>query len=563
MSRLLGVLLLWSAACGEVVKTAPDAAVDPCENSVCECTASTESTDCGAHEYCNEAGPGRTCACVAGYADGPSGCVWTGAIQDPAIAMQTVWTPANGALLNPTATGGVDPGEASFVTSAICGLGHIKQTIEMPTFAKGEQLVLELSYKNQLVSGQIGFDSVLMGVAFGGSWTPLRFFNDAIFHTERICLGERAYAPAETTGKGGPVAVALGPYAKSQRCPSSLITNFAIDHAQIVTPNAGECGSMPGVGPNFDAEGTTGWTLTATSPSTAAFVGGIGLNGSRAVRLLQPARCDSSPLATHAINVLESANPAIEMFVGSSGIGASATSSIASASLSILVPAGAPTTVRACLPPSLRGMSTDIRFVVSNSQGGLCSDVVNNQMIADNVRVIDDPTCGSTAAIANPSFEQVNGAVVGAAGGGYANGGQLASGVAIRSVANVAHTGTRYLALESYARCSNATFTASPVVPASVGSSGPAFTFWSNIPANVDATTTVRASGATASTTLGETGAWVKNTVCLDPLYVGRPQPVIINHSGGSGSCDIYAGGTQPALIDDLEVTTDPTCPAM
>ena len=192
------------AACGKVQDNTPDA--DPCAVNECVCTTATEDTDCGVHEYCEVGGPGRTCECVAGYTRGASGCVFTGTIQDAAFMQPSVWTPVNGALLNPTAVGSVDAGEASFLPSALCALAAVKQTVDMPSFRKAEPLVLELSYKNQ-PNFQQGFDQVLMGVSFGGAgWSPLQAFNDPNFHSLRICMPEGGYAPGDDRqGRAGHV----------------------------------------------------------------------------------------------------------------------------------------------------------------------------------------------------------------------------------------------------------------------------------------------------------------------------------------------------------------------
>ena len=569
------IVVLWVAlvGCGEVVDETVDAAMpdaDPCENATCACTEATEATDCGSHEYCNVAGPGRACACVAGYTDGVSGCVWTGVVKDPAIAGQTDWMPANGALLNPTATGGIDPGEASFVTSAICGLGLIKQTLEMPTFAKAEPLVLEVSYKNQIVTGGGPggqSDSVLMGASFGSGWAPLKNFTDAIFHTERICLGDAGYAAAGTSGRGGPVVLSLGPYAKAVRCPASTITNFAIDHAQIVPANAGECGTVRGESPNFDAEGTTGWTFTATGTSTAGFASGLGAGASRAGRIRLDQRCDSASMSTK-LDVPSVAGPAVEMYLsttaGSFGsiIIGGPTSSTGAVTMGLPFPTGAPAGVqRFCLPPSLRGQSTTIGFQVTNAAGGSCADILGFQLVVDNLRVVDDPTCAGNG-IPNPGFESP-GVTVGMFGSGPQNAGAPGGNALVRTGATLAHAGSRYLALESLANCSSLGMNLLPTVPAPAGTAGPALTFFANIPATANSETRVRPQGGT-TVVLPEGGGWTKHTVCLDPVYAGRGFPVLLSQYGGGGSCDGYPGGVaQTALIDDLEIITDPMCPAM
>jgi len=553
---VLGVL----AACGKVVDNneSPDAAPDPCEIATCECTTATEDADCGTHKYCEVGGVGRTCECVAGYTDGVDGCVFTGLVQDPGFAAAATWTPVNGALLNTSAAGGADPGEASFLPSALCSLGHVKQTFDAPSFRKAEPLVLELNYKNQF--DQQNFDSVNMGVSFNGGWGPLPAFQDSNYHSLRICLSEGGYAPAATTGKGAPVTLALGPYLPPNRCPNSMINNFAIDHAAIVKANVGECGPMPGVGANADAEGAGGWTSSLTGSSSFAFVNGIGVGGTKAARVTLGARCDSASMETF-ISVPNVANPALDMFVGTNAgaLGAKiqfGTSVFGLTLFSMLPPpAGTSGTIHTCLPPSLRGQTAPLRFAMDNIASGSCADLLNLSLFADNVKVVDDPSCASNDNFVNNGFEQG-----GVAFGSFGTIGSSTASAVVRTSALLAHSGMKYLALESNGRCSNAGYTMLPTVPASVGASGPAITFFANVGNNPNASSQVR-SGVTTQT-LTEGNGYQKYTVCLNPLFVGRPQVVTISHDGGSGLCDNSNYVQQNAFIDDIEVTTDPSCPA-
>lgn len=552
---VLCVTALLAISCGEVVSTPTDTEPDPCATGTCECTAATEAADCGAHQFCNVAETGRTCECVAGYTEGVNGCVWTGSMRDTAFKEQAAWQPVNGALMNPTAVGGVDPGEASFLPSALCNLAHVKQDVLMPTFAKAEPLVLELSYKNQIDFNQ--FDRALMGVSFGGNWSPFPNFGDNQFHSVRICLPEGAYAPGSTTGAGAPVTFAFGPYLQPDRCPNSTVTNFAVDHAAIVAANAGECGTTPGQGVNFDAEGMGGWTFTTSGASSGGFAAGIGASGSRAARINLTNRCDGASMST-TINVPLVASPALEMFVGASA-GASASISVGGL-LSMTpfdtVPAGTTSrTLKVCLPPAMRGQVMSLAFALSGGSG-LCADVLNHQLFADNVRVIDDPTCDARDGLTNGGLEQ-GGAVLGASSSQ-----DLAISVArVGSTPGQAHAGTRYFSLESYRRCSGASYTVMPLVPAPSGGAGPALKFFANVGVNADASTFVSGRGLMTQT-LTEGGGYRAYTVCLNPLNAGRPQLVSFSHDGGSGTCNNTGYGQQLAFVDDITVTTDPTCPA-
>lgn len=561
---LFSIALL--AACGSVSSEQPDAPpgtvdaatdtgvaidADPCSTSTCECTVATEATDCGAHEFCNVTATSRTCDCVAGYAPGVGGCAWTGAIVDPEIMTSSAWTVANGALANPTAVGGIDPGEISFLPSSLCSLGSAQQTITMPTYAKAEPLVLELSYKNQI--DFMNFDRALMGVSFDGGWSPFANFNDANFHTVRICLPEGGYAPAGTPGAGGPVTLALGPYLPPDRCPNSTISNFAVDHAKIVPANAGECGT-PGQGPNFDAEGTGGWTFTVSGSSTGNFVAGAGANGTRGAQLRLGARCDGASMETW-FNVPRVANPALELFVAA-GPGANASITFGHTLFTMpAAPAGMSRTFRACLPPSLRGQTMSMRFSL-NGGSGLCSDMLNHTVTADNVRVVDDPTCATSAGFTNNGFERA-GDVFGA----FGSVGTSTASATVRTDMTNAHGGSAYLALESQGRCSSSGYAMMPTVPMASGASGPALKVFAKAGTNPDAQTTISTRGG-ASQTVTEGGGYASYTVCLNPRFVGRPQLVFVSHQGGSGLCDNSNYTPQSVFIDDVQVTTDPACPA-
>lgn len=553
------------AACGEV-QTVNDVCLKP--GAVCECTLETEATDCTEpHQACNVSDVGRTCDCVAGYAVGPSGCVWTGSINDPGFASATTWTAGKGALLNPTTVGGVDPGEVSYVASALCGLGFVEQTFDMPTFARAQPLVLELSYKNQIASGGQGSsDGVPMGVSLGDGWASLPAFADAMFHTVRVCLGEAGYAPAGTTGKGAPVTLALGPYDRPRNCPSTSITNFSIDHAAIVTANSGECGAMPGVAANSDAESTGGWTFTTSGSGTSsgAFIAGIGANGSRAARLTLNQRCDSASMST-ALSVPRVANPALDLFVGLSNNGAIGTMSIGTpvfglGSLPLLLPPPGTGTHRVCLPPSLAGQTTTLNFSLRNGGSGLCTDVLAYQVWADNVRVVDDPTCVSTANLTNPGFERT-----GTIAGAFVNSTHAApnpdGAVAIRSVAGQAHAGSSYLQYDSFANCSSQGLTTFVVVPPAGGGGGPALKFFGK--ASVNPSAQVNAAAGATRLTITQGNGYQPYTLCLSPVHAGRPQAVTFSSSVTTIGVACGTVDNQTTQIDDLQVTNDPMCASM
>ena len=547
MTRFLAVTLLSGIALIACNFPSLDPNVDANDGEPPKCSTATEDVDCGTHEYC--AIEGR-CACVAGYTDSGTGCAFTATIADPGFASSTTWTVAGGALVNQTAGGEIDPGVVSFSSSALCDLAYVTQTVEMPTVRKAEPLALVLSYKNP--PDRDDSETVLMGVSLGGGWFPLPNFPDTIFHTVRVCLPEGGFAPKPTTGRGAPVVFALGPYQPSSACPESNLDDFAIDHASIVVADPEECGAAPGLARNFDAEGTGGWTFTTTGNSSGGFSRGLGVDGTKAARITLAARCDTVKMET-VFDVSDVANPALELFIGTTA-NANGTIDIGNGVVfTSTPPAGTTATLHMCLPPSLRGQAMPLRFEFASSTGA-CGAILNQQLFVDNVRVLDDAECATSDYFTNFGFEQggIPFGAFGIVGAGSAD-------AVVRTDATRARTGTRYLSLESNSRCSNSGFVMLPTVPPATGNAGPALTFYTDIDVNLEAATGVLANNKFQS--FAEGGGYRKQTVCLDPRFVGRPQVVRVAHSGGGGVCDAVNYPQQTARIDDVEVTTDVSCP--
>lgn len=571
MKRLaLGSLALLLISCGDNLTEPPDPP-EPCRPGLCECTLATEEADCGAHQYCdvNAAGSRGTCQCVAGYTNGGGDdCVWAGVIRDPAITRASEWTGVNGATIEPDLPGELDPGEARFTGEALCRLASIEQTVEMPAFAKAQPLMLELSFKNQSYIGfppGTGADWTLMGASFGGTgWTPLPVFRDPFFHRLRICLPEGGFAPRGTPGAGAPVTFAFGPYQQPTICPSSPIDQFTIDHVNIVAAGPGECGTAHGEGPGFDAERTEGWLFESSPGQTAGFASGIGVGGSRAARVGLTRPCAWARMETR-LDVPAVGHPALEMFVGASA-GArpylyfgGQYAHVFAMQVFDTIPAAATTrTVRMCLPPSLRGQVLPLSFgLESYAVDNSCSIEIDHHFYVDDLRVVDDPACGAGEHLSNAGFEH-SGPALGATV--YEN--RPGSLAVVRSAPGQAHGGTQYLALESRQRCTFTYHSLLPTVPVPSGGAGPALKFFANVGVNSDALTLVRERGRPHQV-LAEGGGYQPYTLCLNPVYAGRPQLVSFVHHGGSGEpCDGTGYGVQAALLDSFEVTTDPACPA-
>ena len=565
MARALAVTIIaaLAAGCGDDGAGATDARpadasvdADPCATLACECDTDADCT--AAHEHCATGDQGlRTCECVAGYADGGAGCAWAGVVQDPGFQDAARWQTTGDARIVSDAPGAVEPGEVQYNLSALCNLGVVSQTFDMPTYARAEPLVVEVSLRNAY--DPMTFDQILAGLGVGGGWSPINAPTGTGFRTVRLCLGEGGYAPAGTAGRGAPVTLSLAPFAKSLRCPAPS-ASLAFDHVAIVPARPGEC-AAPGLTPNGDAEADTGgYTFTVAGASGLAqggYVAGLGSGGSRAARILLARRCDIARVAV-AINVPTAAttpSPALELYWGATDgalIGGFFQPVVGTFNypLSLPRPDGAARTTRICLPTFLRGQTTSFQLSLDGGAGA-CGTVVDRELWLDDVKVVNDPACGAGDALADPGFEAAP---------------DLHPVQAVpprwdaRPIASpTAHGGSGVLELSNSERCIGPIYTFAPIVPPTSGTAGPALKFWHTMPVNPVSFVVVQPLGSPGSM-LAEGTGWQERVVCLDRVYSGRPHLVRVVMDGGAGTCGPF-GGVERAFLDDATVTTDPSCP--
>jgi hypothetical protein len=512
---------------------APDA--NPCDTATCECDTDDE---CGAHEYCDTSGPGRVCACVAGYTGSP--CAWGGAPADPGFQDGTAWSVTGGAAISPLSSGSVDPGEMILNPTAQCNMGQASQIFEMPPYDKAEPFVAEVTY--QILGGD-PYENTSASVGFNRAWRDLPRATTG-WRTERICLGEAAY--------GGPVDFRASTNVPSYLCGGTPTTTIAVDHLAVKVADENEC-PVPGTALNGDAEGDYGWVFTSSQSSTAGFVDGAGSNGSRAARFNLRERCSGvSMTAMISVPTPESTpSPALEFWwTGRNGVNFSMSASGESAVT--LAGTGTAQTARYCLPPRTHGSVTTLRFTVGGGSG-LCSDILDYDLSVDDVRIVSDPSCGDATDLLDPGFESAPAPLLHASVSSPAW--QQVNNL---SNATLARSGSGVLEFVQQTFCNNSSYTNWLYVPRPVADAGPAVKFWSNVPAN--AATTARYSGPAGSANLPTGGGWQLNTVCLPSNWIGRWLPFAVGVSGGSGQCNTNSGNIDRFYFDDFEVTTDSSC---
>jgi hypothetical protein len=557
--RNLGIAVVscFIVSCGGVVAT-QDAAptkMDAPElcTGTCECRV---DSDCiGAHKACDDQGTSRTCRCVAGYTLGASSnaCEWTGVIEDPGFANASKWQLGRTITIDASA-GLIDPGFAHYDDPAMCGLDRISQQITMPRRALAEPLVVEITHRTSVPNFRIRSVGPAFGI--GTTWqSPPPSFGS--FTTTRICLGSGYFAAPTSKGVGEVTKFEIMPNDLAQACPAGASGLLDIDHLEIKPANANECAAPASV-LNGNAENSEGWVFVATgtngTAASSSILPNVGEGNSKGVRLSFSNRC-SSAFATTAVSVptaAEMPSPAISFFTQGFPSGVTAISMVASMGGVTFLndgPNQLPATQRLCIPAFMRG--TAQLFSAQLSSFGGCAEIINASATYDSIALVNDPSCGTSDSVANGGFESplklpdVSPPVAGAK-------------VTTSSDPGKAHSGSAALQLSVSLSCATPTHKVNFVVPSSAGSAGPALKFF------------YKGSAGSASfrAVLGRVqfapvinGSYQQGIMCLNPRLAGRIQAIQFSMTS-TGACGV-GFAEEFSFVDDIETTTDASCPAM
>lgn len=544
--------LMFLVACGHVVPLSPDAGpdADPCTaTGICECRVDTDCAD--PHATCDDQETSRACSCSAGYVKGTSGaCEWSGVLKDPGFASTTAWTVDGMATIDNSVNqaGMVDPGAAHWAPGdALCKLSRVTQSVTMPKYSRAEPLVIQVSFQ---FSGR--FDSLTPSIGMDAAFSEVQQTTGSPWRTARICVGPGQYAPESTKGPGAPLTLTL--MANRIGIDCATISNLLVDHIEVVPANPNEC-PAPGQGANGDAEGTGGWIFTTSGGSglsTGTFAPGAGEGSTKGARLFVAQRCDF-PQASDPISIpMPSATPSPALSFYHRATNLSTTSvNLSGLSLPTLSGTGAGNTHKLCIPAFMRGAMVNLNASV-NTGSGTCTDAVNLETVFDNVKIINDPTCGTDTTITDPGFESPLDLV----GASSITGSSLARAL---SDPTQAHSGNGVLQLTETSTCADPTWTANVITPPSNGAAGPALRFFYR--AAPGTMTKFAATGFGAAFAPTQDNQWHQGMVCLNPALHGHNQNVFFSVKFLGGSCNVAI--SESAYVDDLSVTTDPACAAM
>lgn len=516
-----------------------------------ECLVACESPGaptCGdSHQQCDDLTGEAICVCVVGYTSLGGVCTWTGGPLDPGFQQTDVWTADSTALVDTGAPGLDDSGEGQLSDAAMCSRGGIEQTFEMPSYADAEPLLLQLNVWREDVAVQCS----RLAMVVGGAWTV--FPAVVGWQQERLCLGDGAY--------GGDTTLRFTPNGECGSCVSGnpmLIPSYAVDNVVYVPDAMGEC-PLVGTVKNGDFEaGDLGWSFTTTLNGTAEVVAGVGSGGSQAGRLVTAGRCDSAILSGTLSVPLRSSLPQSALAFLADGTDGQALMITVQDEFVGSVPGntGFPQTYHVCLTAGHRGAVRDVHLGLT-APGGLCADAYVQDFIIDDLTIVSEPACPVDALLVDPGFELALGNPIVAQPWKLTSPSTGNGSAAILSSAGQARSGQGVLRLEVSSPCSAASATTSFTVSAPQAGAGPALRYWYR------ATDILHGYLQTSpgNGPLVAAATWTQETVCLNPKDAGQVKQLSLTRTAGGGTCaSTYA--PEIALFDDLEVTTDPACPA-
>lgn len=465
----------------------------------------------------------------SGSADGGSGTSPFG-LRDPGFAnTPAAWLTGGGATIEAWVPPGVDPGVARFDPAKV-RTAWVAQRFAMPAFSSTTSYALET----------IGLGGVERDSAHARVDNMTIGYIDliAVRWKSRICLGERAF--------GHDIDLVY----RALETTDSSSTTVDLDHVSIL--EAPEC-PRAGIVGNGDFSATTGWTHEfapvqvvpeGTGGSPAAHLGGA-YGELRHTPVSFPWKTIERPALRF-------------VYKGSGGlvVDTSALSSSHNYPGATLGAAMAPTTALTpaflCLPEWSKGVVQPIRFFLVPPPLG---STTAGDYVIDDVRIDTEATCPAVANVFDGDFESAPTAL------SWRFGGDSTAGSAVVSSAD-AHGGAAYAALRADAQCKVGTLTQAITVPVSEAGRGPALKFWYRSGAPEHSRAWVRTATET-TTELPPAAAWTQRTICLNPYESLRPADLLFQIQGefGSRGCPGTPFAEETLAIDDVEVTTDPTCP--
>jgi hypothetical protein len=470
--------------------------------------------------------------------------VWENPIKNPSFATTTDWTITGGTTFNTTV------GAGEITQTGLCDGGAITQTIAMPLLRNTEPMVLKFRARKSATANS-GTNAI--GVFVNGTLYPVNISGSTTWANNVVCLGQLGY--------GGSVTIKFERLFAPTSCAFDPIQvdDVSIEPASVQSPVT----SCPTLGTVANGEFTaaTGWTYTATSGTPAV---GTTINTTTGIATVSGTACSGTTLAgTVSIPSTATApNAALAVKYSLSGTG-SATAvrlsiSLQGQNIATLPLRATAGTVDVCIPRWARGGVANLSLNFASKGGGTCTDTFNGTV--DSVLVTTDTVCADNA-LYDGGFES---ATIADNGTWFlSSAGTYNPAPAITTNTLLAHGGSKYATMAMEYPCSGSTISQFGTVPAPITkgtTAGPALRYWWYLP-SVTKATFQSCIGGSNCTTLAVNTKWTQAVTCLNPNLAGHPLEVRFIGNGGGGVC-ATAFTSESAWFDDVELTTDTSCPA-
>lgn len=521
---------------------------DP-ETSVGRWSDKPEGASCDDGDPCNE---GDVC-------DGAGNCVGSELfpVKDGAFQTTTEWAVSGSALVDTTAPGHDESGEGQFPEDAVCALDEISQNITMPAIEDCGPARLAV-WASSLPP--FGMAEPLAGNV-NGNWLLLVDWITMEWVEDSTCLGEAAY--------GDSYDLIFSPAFRPRTCDSvpPFADGIRIDNVSIeldsTCPDVGEI-----INGNLESGDGFGWDTYSWGGATAeADAAGVGVGGSYGARISCDVGCSEASMAAPMSVPMPAtmADPALS-FQANLSAGESAEFKIRNVLQMNLAGTGAFEEVRMCLPHYMAGAAYDLYFYV-DCWGTCGAPMPPRTLVTDDFTVIDDSTCLFSSGMLDPGFEM---SVMDSLRYGWVlevnetsfGGNPVAE---IDTNPADAHSGSASLHLSIDQHCDSAHAKQSVEIPQPSGANGPAVVLWYKYPSPSDSILDIAVSAFTTWERIAErsasgSNAYTREVLCLPQNMAGRPALLEINLNS-FGSCAVFFPSPEEAWLDDLEVTTDPSCP--
>ena len=530
-------------------------------NGTCLPSCATAGLTCDSRSACDDRTGNAACLCVAGFSagqlpDGGFGCLFTGGLADPGFQGMpaNAWTtPADGGwTLNPDAGGladanSDDAGMATLPAALRRSLdAQLSQTFVLAGADTRQGLRLNMLYSSNCSFGCMSEPPMLLQlndtftkIAPPSSWPTVA----------TACVGEGALGPMTTlTLSGNP---------HGQATPATLGLDRLWFTPDDTCPSPGQVFNG-----HFDTSSTAGWTLTGPATSILA---AAGVNGSGALRLLRPTRCDAASAQTNISVPVATKLPKAALRLKVRGTQGRWLSVRLDGYDFELDTALTPGERIVCLPDTMKGRAVPLLLQLTNAGSGLCSDVDNRFVELDDLEVVSEPSCPASLRFGEGGFES------GASSPGWfvqhfpCSATTCSAGNAAGVITDPAQarTGGGAGFVSAQQRCVFTQLKTPAVVPASNATGGPALRFFYRLPSlnmtQGGAAATVTVDGVPTNLAISPT--WAPQIICLAGGRPGRPADITFEVRGTYGACAEIYPTPDVLFIDDLLVTNDPACP--